>query len=315
MQEHKSKSLGSTKSVSVAGRQFDAEEIALVQDLTKRYPGLSRNELALTVCELIDWTRPSGKPKGRECLDLFEQLEELGICRFPPVKKSRPRRPRVRLSAESEPSAAEEISGDVRDLLPVTLEHVREPKMHRTWRELMDRHHYLGYKTAFGASMRILVTDRLGRHLGCLQYSSPAWRIKVRDEWIGWSDDLRGANLQQIVNQSRFLILPWVRVKNLGSHVLAKSARQLPELWESQFGVFPVLAETLVDVSRFAGTCYRAANWICVGETAGRGRMDKAHLRHGAEVKRLFLYPLVPDARERLLRGEATPAASALDLS
>jgi hypothetical protein len=152
--------------------------------------------------------------------------------------------------------------------------------------------------------MRFLVTDRVGRYLGCLQYSSPAWRIKARDEWIGWSDDVRRINLQRIVNQSRFLILPWVQVQNLGSHVLAKSVRQLPELWRRQFGVSPLLAETLVDISRYAGTCYRAANWICVGETSGRGRMDVEHLRHGAAVKRLFLYPLVKDARRRLLDAE-----------
>jgi hypothetical protein len=302
MEKHKWSNPNTMESVSVAGRRIDEKEIALVRDLAERFPGLSRNELALTICELIDWTRPSGKLKGRECLDLFDVLEEEGICRFPPKKQIRRRDSRPGPSAVPPPSAEEEISCDLRDLLPVTLEHVRKPEMHREWRELVDRHHYLGYRKAFGASLRILVTDRKGRHLGCLQYSSPAWRMKARDEWLGWSDDLREANLQQIVNQSRFLILPWVRVKNLSSHVLAKSVRQLPALWASQFGVTPLLVETLVDPSRFSGTCYRAANWICVGETTGRGRMDRQHLRHGASVKRLFLYPLAPGARGRLSR-------------
>jgi len=291
--------------VVVSGRQFDADEIALVQSLSDRFRHLSRNELALTVCELLDWVRPSGRPKNRECLDLFDRLEGTGVCRFPPVKPTRPRGASARRPVAPEFVAEEEISGALKALMPVTLEHVCEPQKHRLWRELVDRFHYLGFKTAFGASMRFLITDRSGRNLGCLQYSSPAWRMKVRDEWIGWSDDVRRINLQRIVSQSRFLILPWVQVPNLGSHVLAKSVKQLPEPWLRQFGVSPLLAETLVDVSRYSGTCYRAANWIDIGETSGRGRMDREHKRHGAEVKRLFVYPLVRDAGARLMRVDA----------
>lgn len=297
-------------SLSVSGRQFDAEEIALVKSLSDRFPGLTRNELALTVCELLDWVRPSGRPKNRECLDLFERLEAAGVCRFPPAKQTRPRGTSPRRILVSRGVGEEEISGVLKDLMPVTLEHVCSPDRHRLWRELVGRFHYLGFKIAFGASMRFLITDRTGRNLGCLQYSSPAWRMKVRDEWIGWSDDVRRINLQRIVSQSRFLILPRVQVPNLGSHVLAKSVKQLPALWRRQFGVSPLLVETLVDASRFTGTCYRAANWIYIGETSGRGRMDREHRRHGAEVKRLFVYPLVRDVGERLMRVDAPISAA-----
>jgi hypothetical protein len=195
----------------------------------------------------------------------------------------------------------------------VSLEQVARPEKHRVWRDLVGRFHYLGYATAFGASVRFFLFDRLGRCLGCLQYSSPAWRIRARDQWIGWSDAVRRANLQRIVSQSRFLILPWVRVPNLASHVLAKSARELPAVWQARFNVTPLLLETLVDASRYSGACYRAANWLCVGDTSGRGRMDREHLRHGAEVKRLFLYPLVPDVRARLLDAESVPRQASLD--
>lgn len=304
MEERESSRFASPPSISVSGREFDTDEIALVCSLAERFPALSRNELSLTVCELLDWHRPSGRLKTRECLDLFDLLEESGACRFPPRMQTRPRGSASRLSIASEEFSEEAISGDLRDLLPLTLERVCTADRHRVWRELVGRFHYLGYAMAFGASMRFLVLDRAGRFLGCLQYSSPAWRIKVRDDWIGWSDALRRRKLQQIVNQSRFLILPWVRVPNLSSHLLAKSVRQLPQLWRQEFGVSPVLAETLVDVSRYPGTSYRAANWVCVGETTGRGRMDREHRRHGAQVKRLFLYPLVPDARVRLQREE-----------
>jgi hypothetical protein len=297
----------SSSSISISGREFSPDEVALVRDLTQRFPALSRNELALTVCELINWHRPSGRPKSRECLDLFDLLEESEICRFPSKQRTRPVGSASRMSPASTQINEEAISEDLRDLLPLTFEHVSGTERHRVWRELVGRFHYLGYAMAFGASMRFLVLDRAGRYLGCLQYSSPAWRMKARDEWIGWSDGLRRANLQRVVNQSRFLILPWVRVPNLASHLISKSVRQLPELWQRQFGVTPLLVETLVDASRYSGGCYRAANWICVGETSGRGRMDREHRRHGAEIKQLFLYPLVSDARARLLCEEIQP--------
>ena len=289
--------------IRISGRTFDSKELALIRSLSERYPGLSRNELALTVCELLDWYRPSGKPKNRECLDLFDALEGAGICRFPPPKVTRPLGSSARVPNNAG-TEHQKISADLGDLTPVSIEQVCSPERHQLWRELVGRFHYLGYRTAFGASMRFLILDRVGRYLGCLQYSSPAWRMRGRDEWIGWSDEVRRSNLQRVVNQSRFLILPFVEVPNLGSHVLAKSVRQLPDLWRRQFGVSPLLVETLVDASRFLGTCYRAANWIYAGETSGRGRMDTSHERHGAAVKSLFLYPLVRNARERLKGGE-----------
>ena len=127
--------------------------------------------------------------------------------------------------------------------------------------------------------------------------SSPAWKMQPRDAWIGWSDEQRRCNLQLIVNNGRFLILPWVRVKGLASKILALSARQMPRDWETRYGHRPLLLETLVDAARFRGTCYRAANWISVGQTAGRGRMDREHQKHGAAIKDILLYPLVLDVR------------------
>jgi hypothetical protein len=310
MAKDRVKDSGLNTAITVSGKRFGAHEIALLKSLAAQFPGLSRNELALTLCELIDWNRPSGRPKGRECLDLFDRLEDAGVCRFPPKKKTRPRGVPSRARITPVSWAEDEISGDLGDLLPVSLEQVATPQRHRVWRDLVGRFHYLGCVTAFGASMRFFILDGQGRCLGCLQYSSPAWRIRARDEWIGWSDAVRRANLQRVVSQSRFLILPWVRVPNLASHALAKSARELPAVWHDRFNVSPLLLETLVDTTRYEGTCYRAANWIWAGDTSGRGRMDREHLRHGAEVKRLFLYPLVADARRRLL-GDPSPPEGA----
>jgi len=174
----------------------------------------------------------------------------------------------------------------------------------RRWREQMQRYHYLGCRVPFGAHLRYWVRHR-DRELACLLWTSPAWKMQDRDAWIGWNDQQQQRNLQRSVNHERFLILPWVRVPGLASQILALSARQLPQDWERQYGYRPLLLETLVDGNRFHGTCYRAANWICVGQTAGRGRMDREHQAHGQAVKDIYVYPLVRDVRQQLC-GDST---------
>jgi len=172
----------------------------------------------------------------------------------------------------------------------------------RRWREQVERHHYLGCRVPFGAHLRYWVCHRQ-QELACLLWTSPAWKMQARDAWIGWSDEQRRCNLQSIVNNGRFLILPWVRVKGLASKILALNARHMPRDWEIRYGCRPLLLETLVDAARFRGTCYRAANWIHVGQTAGRGRTDREHKAHGQAVKDIYVYPLVRDARQRLCGG------------
>jgi hypothetical protein len=194
------------------------------------------------------------------------------------------------------------MEGSAGEFEPLEFELVDNRKQSQLWTELIDRHHYLRYRVPLGANLRYLV--RSGREggavLACLLWSSPAWKMAARDQWIGWNAEQRVRNLQLIVNQSRFLVLPWVQVKGLASKILAKSARQLPSDWERWYGYRPLLLETLVDRQRFRGTCYRAANWIRVGETSGRGRMDREHKAHGQAVKDIYLYPLTRDARQRL---------------
>ena len=174
----------------------------------------------------------------------------------------------------------------------------------RLWRELVERYHYLGCRVPFGAHLRYWVRNRQ-RELACLLWTSPAWKMKPRDAWIGWSEEQRKRNLQSIVNHGRFLILPWVRVPGLASKILALSARQLPQDWQHHYGYRPLLLETLVAADRFRGTCYRAANWIHLGQTTGRGRMDREHKADGQAIKNIFVYPLVRNARQRLC-GDST---------
>ena len=159
------------------------------------------------------------------------------------------------------------------------------------FRQLIQRYHYLGYRVPIGAHLRYFVQSASGQMLACLQWSSPAWQMAARDLWIGWSSHQRARYLQYIVNNSRFLILPWVRVNGLASSILARAARQLLDDWRQHYGYQPLLLETLVDTARFTGTCYRAANWIYLGETTGRGRMDQHH-RIAIIPKMIFVFPL-----------------------
>ena len=193
------------------------------------------------------------------------------------------------------------LRGSVGQFGSVRLRPVSTAAEHGWWRELIGRYHYLGYRVPFGAQMRYLgfVSEPTPTVVAALQVSSPAWRLAARERWIGWDDPTRARNLQRVVNNSRFLVLPWVRVKNLASRLLALLAGRLAADWHARFAIEPLLLETLVD-RRFAGTCYRAANWIELGATAGRGRMDRAHARHGQAPKRVLVYPLVADAARRL---------------
>jgi Druantia protein DruA len=186
----------------------------------------------------------------------------------------------------------------------VDVERIESPNQRKLFQELVSRYHYLGYAMPYGARLQYLayVSPPSGDRevVGCIQFSSPAWRMKVRDQWIGWDDATRKVGLQHVVNNSRFLVL--AKIHNLASTVLSNVLRRLRTDWQNHYGVDPWLVETLVD-GRFHGGCYRASNFITLGQTSGRGRMDRGHQRHGAEVKTVMVYPLVKDAAKRLRNG------------
>jgi hypothetical protein len=286
------------ESLSFCGRTFVPSELELMRQIASEYSVLGVTEIARTICELLEWRRPNERLKKHECRLLLERLQAEGFLQLPAVRKLGGRGPRRALEAascaESTPVAC--TAGECEPLELVLVEGRGES---RRWREQMERHHYLGCRVPFGAHLRYWVRSR-EQDLACLLWTSPAWRMQARDEWIGWSDEQRRRQLQCIVSNGRFLILPWVQVKGLASKILALSARHLPGDWERQYGCRPLLLETLVDASRFRGTCYRAANWIHIGQTSGRGRMDREHKAHGQSVKDIYVYPLVRDARQRL---------------
>ena len=198
--------------------------------------------------------------------------------------------------------AGRPLVGNVRGIEPLVVERVREPAERLLVREVVGRYHYLGHRVPFGAHLRYLVyASRPARAVvGCLQFSSPAWRMAARDRWVGWDDATRARNLQHVVNNSRFLLLPWVAVRNLASAVLARGLRRLAVDWPRHYHIEPWLVETLVDPCRHHGGSYRAANWVALGATTGRGRMDRYGRRAGAAPKTVLVYPVVRDVQRRL---------------
>lgn len=287
------------------GKTFTEADLDLVRELVESYSHLGRYELAQTIAAVLEWERANGSPKWRECRDLLEKLADDGLVTLPGLRNGRPRGSKTSVPKSAGGEPREELIGSVRDVAPVQLSLVRTEGDRLLWRELVGRYHYLGHKVPFGAQLRYLIRVSQPHEavVGCMQLSSPAWKVAPRDTWIGWDDETRGRNLQLIVNNSRFLILPWVKVKNLASHVLSKLAKELIPQWQEAYGISPVLMETFVDSRRFRGTCYKASGWAQLGMTQGRGRMDRNKERIGADPKEIFVRPLVKDARQHLRGG------------
>jgi len=291
------------ESQQFCGRKFTREELSLIQEVVQTCAGISRFELANTVCELLSWNRAGGGLKARECRDLLERLESQGFLNLPGKQKRSPMKSPKRFAVILGESPGDRLTGSVEEFVPIVVELVQSHEQRQLFQELVSRRHYLGYKMPYGARLQYLAYVSRPRRevVGCVQFSSPAWRMKVRDQWIGWDDATRARCLQHVVNNSRFLVLPQIR--NLASTLLSCVLRRLSCDWQQHYGVKPWLVETLVDQKRFYGGCYRAANWIVLGETSGRGRMDRTHQRYGADVKTVLVYPLVKHAARWLTGG------------
>ena len=283
------------------GQIVNKGQIVEIAEIIETFPKLSRTELANTVCEIFSWKRPTGKLKSVECRQFLERLDEKGVITLPASRKQYANRGSAKVQRSGKADIQPTISAKLKELAPILLIRVKTQAQRQLWYEYVDRYHYLGYQLPFGAQLRYFIkagaTDEV---LGCFQFSSPAWKMAPRDRWISWSDEQRKANLQKIVNNSRFLIFPWVEVKNLASSALALAVKRVPDDWLRCYGYRPVLMETLVDRKRFKGTCYKASNWKHMGKTTGRGRMDRDNKLQGAAVKDIYVYPLSSRFRQEL---------------
>ncbi|HDH98473.1 MAG TPA: IS4 family transposase [Deltaproteobacteria bacterium] len=283
----------------ICGQNFTDEVIQKIRVTVESEPTISRRALSLRVCEWLDWRTPNGKPKEMSCRVALLRLHRQGIVKLPECNVNGLSAPK---GGKKDPPIVqiEPVRCNLKDLGGVELIRVgsRESKASRVWNALMDRYHYLGAGPLCGAQMRYLIKSPYG-WLGGLAFSGAAWRVEARDGWIGWGDWARKENLSKVVCNSRFLILPQVKVSNLASHVLSLCVRQLPQDWLERYGFEPVLLETFVERDRFQGTCYRAANWQYVGTTCGRGRQDRDHT-HSVPIKDVYVFPMRKDARRVL---------------
>lgn len=280
-----------------SGRNFTTEEIELIQWTRKRYPQLSRKELAVTICEFLGWTTPAGRAKGPQCTSFLETLEEAGLIKLPPLEVAKQRSPMkatiTKFQIDTTP-----ITCKLKELEPIYLEIARAGIDLKRWRYYVNEYHMLGDKHVFGSRLAYFIKS--GEIiLGCLQFSASSWALSSRDKWIGWNVQDRKQRLHLIVNNSRFLILPWVTVKNLASKVLSMAIKQIQEDWLREYCYAPVLLETFVDTSHFAGTCYKASNWVYLGETKGRGRNDREN-EYALSRKAIYMYPLQKDFKDCL---------------
>ena len=274
-------------------REFSDDDIQTIRDLIAQDPHLSRAALSRLLCQKWGWVKPNGELKDMTCRVALLRMQATGLIELPPSRlKGVRKRAHFAATAASDPQAS--IRQPVHELGRITLAVVSGGACSRLWNEYIARYHYLGYAAMSGSQLRynVFAGEQL---VACISFGASAWKLKDRERFIGWNEAQRKKNLPLIVNNARFLVLPWVESKGLASKILSVVARQLPKDWLSRYGFAPVMLETFVEHERHKGTCYKAANWINVGRTAGRG---KKSISAKPLIPRndIWLYPLRKNA-------------------
>ena len=272
---------------------FTQKELDAIVELMAQNPQLKRAPLSRRVCEMLDWRRPDGRLSDMSCRVAMLRMQTDGWITLPPSQMPHPRR-----RAQFDPTPATDAQGAI-DMPVHALDALRLEVVagvgaaSRLWNEYVARYHDLGYTPMSGSQIRynVYAGDRL---VALLSFGASAWKLADRERFIGWNHDQRQNNLQRVVNNTRFLILPWVQSKGLASKILALAARRLPKDWQQRYGYSPVMLETFVESPRHKGTCYKAANWVLVGKTTGRGKKSLSH-QQALPIKDIWLYPLRPD--------------------
>jgi len=278
---------------------MDAARLQQVQHLIESHPEWSRYRLSRELCMLWNWRAPTGQLQDMAARSLLLKLEARGHLRLPSKRRPSPNRMRHK-QLQPVTHATQLITDSLAQLQPLEVKELSQwPEGLPLYEWLLHQYHYLSYASAVGLNLKYLVRDCRGRPLSCLLFGSAAWQCEVRDRFIGWSAAQRQAHLQQLTNNTRFLVLPWVQVPHLASHILSRVLGQLRQDWQIKYARPLRLVETFVDISRFRGTCYRAANWIDLGQTTGRTRQDRAH-QLVVPPKRVWVYPLEPKFRGQL---------------
>jgi hypothetical protein len=286
----------------IQGRTISTEDVEAIGALIAAYPTWHRTRLSQELCRRWDWVAANGQLKDMAARSLLRKLDAEGLISLPAPAGSANNafrhRAEVALSIDESP-----MEGALARWVPLHFSLVDGEGERKLFGALLQRHHYLGYRGPVGENLKYLVYDGQGRVLGCLLFGAPAWSMACRDQFIGWESAQRERHLGLLANNMRFLIVPWVRVPHLASHILGRIARRIAGDWHNKYGHRVVLLETYVEQHRFAGTCYRAANWQCVGQTRGRSRNDR-HKRLHVPVKSVWLYPLTAQFRRPLTQPQ-----------
>lgn len=284
-------------------RKVTESDLTLIRGLLQAEGSRGRSYISSALCRRWDWRQPNGSFREIACRDLLRKLEGRGLITLPaPLRPSR--RPGYGLRSRDPGLTLDPIEGSLREFRSdLRVERVESISQRHLLRDLLAAHHYLGYRQPVGASIGYIIYWR-DRPLACLRFGPAAWKVRARDHFIGWNCKQRQQGLPGVVNQDRFLILPWVKIPHLASFLLGKICRRLVHDWREIYHESPVLAETFVDSERFEGTSYRAANWTCLGQSQGRGRNDRQN-KGGQSIKSVWIYPLIKNYRAKLL--EAAP--------
>ena len=296
--------MGPVEPICLQGRTLSSDDLKTVRALIAQHPEWHRTALSLHLCELWSWRNGAGRLKDMAARTLLLKLQAKGLIELPAPQR-RTRRPCAQAPPMVQPQlfpfSAPPIEGRLESLRPLSLEVADRPELRRRVGELLAQYHYRGFNGAVGENVQYLVRDAQGRELAVMVFGAAAWKVAARDQFIGWSVAQRRQGLQWITNQQRFLILPWVRVEHLASHVLALAVRWLSGDWQRRYGHPVWLVETFVEEDRFVGTAYKAAGWLRVGQTTGRTRQDR-HRRLQAPIKSVWVNPLDRRFREHLCR-------------
>ena len=288
--------------IRLQGRTVSDDDLKTVRALIDEYPQCNRTALSVRLCQLWNWRNEVGRPKDMAARTLLLKLQARGWIRLPPAQR-RTRRPCAQAPLSVQPellAGPEPVDGPLASLQPVRFELAHTAGLRGRTRQLLAQYHYRGFHGAVGENVQYLVRDAGGAELAVMVFGAAAWKVALRDEFIGWSAQQRQEHLGKIVNQQRFLIVPWVRVPHLASHLLALATRRLSQDWQDRYGHRVWLVESFVEKARFAGTAYKAAGWICLGQTTGRTRQDRDHTVQRA-VKAIWVRPLHPQFRQHLV--------------
>ncbi len=287
------------KSITFFGRRFTARRIAMIRQTLAASPGLTRKELAKAIAAKMGWRNPDGRPKFMACLGALELLERQGVIELPAKRQSQRRAGPRKIHWEWALDGPA-VRAPLGAIGPIRLEAADSFEDGNAWKASVDKHHYLGFRHPFGCQLRYFIVDGRGRRLGCLLFESITKRLPCRDRWIGWSAAQRNKTRHLVVSNSRFLIFPWVQVRNLASHALGLAARQLGDDWQRKYHCRPALMETFVDPARFGAHSYKAAGWVRIGQTAGAGAKT---------IKDVYVRELAGNCRAVLRKEPQRPAA------